>query len=378
MDIVVVGSNGNDVTVLLGNGDGTFQSPVSYAIGGTVYGLALADFNSDGNLDIATASQYPCFCVSVLPGNGDGTFQPTAVVTPIPVVLMMGLTAGYFNHDRGADLAIIGDANNEGRVQILLGNGDGTFRIGAGYQVTAESFTIIAADLRKNGKTDLAVADFEGPGVAVLLGNDDGTFQQPVVYGINGPSAVAAADLNGDGILDLVADSDYLWPANIGVMYGSGDGTFQNAILFPGGNFPRGIAVADFNGDHRPDVVIVDENGGHAQILLNTGVVAFSPTAPLKFNKQPHGTTSPPQTVTLTNTGVTSLKISSMKVTGQFGMTSTMRLIRALGSELHDQRDLLSADVRHEARHGHDSRQRILEAASNRTGRHGNLDGATQ
>lgn len=322
-DLVVVDVD-NSVSVLLGNGDGTFQNPVGYAIGGTGSGIAVGDFNGDGDLDIATTNQYPCYCVSVLLGNGDGTFQQTSVVTFVPTILMNGLALGYFNHDRGPDLAIIGNSNNQGRVQILLGNGDGTFRIGDGYQVTAESFTIIATDLRKNGKTDLAVAEFEGPGVAVLLGNgDDGTFLQPVVYSMTGAFAVAAADMNGDGLPDLVAASDSLWPANVGILYGNGDGTFQNALLYPGGNFPEAVAIADFNGDHRLDVAVTDYLGYQEQVLLNTGVVAFSPSAPLNFKKQQHGTTSLPQTVTLTNTGTTTLKISSMKIIGQFGMTST-------------------------------------------------------
>ncbi|MGA2099417.1 MAG: choice-of-anchor D domain-containing protein [Candidatus Acidiferrum sp.] len=197
----------------------------------------------------------------------------------------------------------------------MLGNGDGTFRLGASYDVAVpELDSITAADLRNNGKTDLIVGEFEGMGVAVLLGNGDGTFQQPVLYEVSSPLGVATADFNGDGILDIVASS------------------VGKATLYSTGVFPWGVATADFNGDHLPDVAVVDLETHQAFTLLNTGVVSFSPTTEIAFKKQKHGTTSPPQTVTLTNTGKSSLKISSMNATGQFGMTTTCKASVAPGA----------------------------------------------
>jgi hypothetical protein len=325
-DLVVLDYESNSVSVLLGNGDGTFHAPVNYSTPPGPVGLVLGDFNGDGKLDIATADQADltgsCYCVSVLLGNGDGTFQEPPIITYTPNSLPLALAAGHFNGHKNLDLAVTLNFESEGRVQILLGNGDGTFRLGDSYAVTPDSISIIAADLRNDHKTDLAVAESGGRGVAVLLGNGDGTFQQPVVYDVGIPNAVAAADLNGDGILDLVAASPY--PAGTAsVFIGNGDGTFQNAVSYPAGQFPSAVAIADFNGDHRPDVTIADQTGDREYVLLNTGVVDFSPTTPLNFHKQKAGTTSGPQTVTLTNTGKTALSISSMKATGQFGMTST-------------------------------------------------------
>lgn len=328
-DLVVLNTDSGFVSVLLGNGDGTFQPAVNYTTPAEPAYVALGDFNGDGNIDIATSDQgeNPCYCVSVLLGNGNGTFQEPAITTDtIGRTLPVALVAGYFDADKNLDLALAESFISSAAVQVLLGNGDGTFRLGASYPLVGDPESIAIADFRNNGKTDLVVAEFEGSGVAVLLGNGDGTFEQPVLYKISTPLSVATADFNGDGFLDIVASS----PANInsgftGILLGRGDGTFENAQLYPTGIFPWGLAVADFNGDHMPDVTVADLESHAAFVLLNTGVVSFSPASEITFKKQKHGTTSPPQTVTLNNTGAAALKISSMKATGEFGMTTNCK-----------------------------------------------------
>lgn len=335
-DLVVVNQDSGFVSALIGNGDGTFQVPVNYSTpAGPAY-IALGDFNNDGNLDIATSNQYknPCNCVSVLLGNGDGTFREPAITTNVPShALPLALATGYLDGDRNLDLALAVGFTSSGAVQVMLGNGDGTFRLGAIYGLAVPGLeSITAADLRNNGKTDIVVGEYGGRGVAVLLGNGDGTFEQPVLYGIGTPLSVATADLNGDGIPDIVASSPS--GANsgyTGVLLGNGDGTFKKATLYPTGVYPWGVALADFNGDRLPDFAAVDLLTHQMYTLLNTGVVAFSPTTEITFSKQKHGTTSPPQTVTLTNTGKSTLKISSIKVGGQFGMTNNCKTSVAPG-----------------------------------------------
>jgi hypothetical protein len=245
------------------------------------------------------------------------------LVTPLPSGPIAG-TSGHFGPGRPTDLALTLGLVSSDTVQILLGNGDGTFRLGKNYGLSALSAqSIIAGDFRGDGKTDLAVAELQGRGVAVLLGNGDDTFESPVVYDVGGALAVAAADMNGDGIPDLVVTTSGVESGGVGLLFGNGDGTFRNAVFYPTGGFPRAVAIADFNGDHRPDVTTADQTGDAETVLLNTGPVSFSPTTPLNFNKQAVGTTSAAQTVTLTNTGTTELKIQSMKASAEFAVKST-------------------------------------------------------
>jgi hypothetical protein len=235
---------------------------------------------------------------------------------------------GDFNNDGNLDVAATEEFGSQSSVQILLGNGDGAFTYSGSYPVT-DPEAVAVADLNDDGDLDLVVASTEGVGVSVLLGNGDGTFGEAVGYATDFPLWVAVADFNGDGIPDIVA-ANFSLPS--GVFLGNGDGTFQPAVYYPVGAENRFVAVGDFNGDHKPDLAVPSYLYGNVSVLLNTGVVSFSPITPLNFPEQFVGTTSGPQTVTLTNTGTKPLTISSMTVQGQFAMTSTCRKSVAPGA----------------------------------------------
>jgi large repetitive protein len=323
---LAVASFSSYITILLGNGDGTFRpGPQNPPVPAPENFVAVGDFNGDGKPDLVALSiSNPCKCISVLLGNGDGTFQTAVNTNPSFNVETIGI--GDFNRDGKLDLVTAGNfATN-----VLLGNGDGTFRYGASYNGGSYPASIAVSDFNGDHKLDLAIASL-GYGISILLGNGDGTFQAGVNYPTNEPGTVRVADFNGDHKMDLVT-ANFEFPPGASVFLGNGDGTFQPAMLYPGGTEIVDVAVGDFNGDRKPDLVLANYRYNNVIVLLNTGVASFSPTTPLRFNNQAVGTTSAPLTVTLTNTGTTALSISSMKAAGQFAVTSTCGASVAAGA----------------------------------------------
>jgi hypothetical protein len=241
--------------VLLGNGDGTFQAPIRNVVGSGPDGIATGAFTGDGRIDLAVVNSFDN-TVSVLLGDADGTFQPqvTYAVGSGPT----GIMAGDFNGDGRTDLAIANSSSND--VSVLLGNGDGTFQPQATYAVGAGPAQIVAGDFNGDGHVDLAVTNQSGNTVSVLLGNGDGTFQPQVAYAVgSAPDAILAGDFSGDGHLDLaVANTgNYTEPGSVSVLLGNGDGTFQPQVTYAVGSFGSSIAAGDFNGDGHLDLAVV-------------------------------------------------------------------------------------------------------------------------
>jgi archaellum component FlaF (FlaF/FlaG flagellin family) len=322
LDLVVGDSGSDNVYVMLGNGDGTFQPAVAYPTSGRPTAVSTGNFTADGRIDIIalTGPGAQCNCVEVLPSNGDGTFG-SLVSTPVPYnVDGFEMAVGDFDGDGKLDVAVTGGFGSANQVDILLGNGDGSFRADGYYPVSSSPYSIASGHFNADSKIDLAVGNYQGNSISVLLGNGDGTFGQAVDYDTYSPTWVAVGDLNGDGKEDLVASNlgSFAIPstASVSVLMGNGDGTFQPGVVYPAGGNLKYVAIGDFNGDHEPDLVVVDELGGAIITLLNTGVVAFSPTTPLTFASQLLGTKSAPKTVILTNTGTTALSISSISLQG--------------------------------------------------------------
>lgn len=328
---LVVSAGGADVYVMLGNGDGTFQPPVAYPASGDPVMVGIGDFIGNGKLDIValTQSGSDCNCVEVLPGNGDGTFG-TAVVTPVPYnIVGYAFAAGDFNGNGKLDVAVSGAFGSANQVDVLLGNGEGSFTPDGYYPVSLSPGSVATGHFRGSKLVDLAVGNGDDVTVSVLLGNGDGTFQQAVDYNVLGsPNWVAGGDLNGDGKEDLVAATNIVGSngttGSVGVLMGNGDGTFESVVGYSAGHILSYLAIGDFNGDHKPDLLAVDGGGDAVITLLNTGFVSFSPTTPLTFPTQLLGTASAPLTATLTNNSTTALTISSIQSSGKpFHMQTT-------------------------------------------------------
>ncbi len=294
LDLVVTNEDDDTFSVLLGRGDGTFLPAVNYATPPDPIFVTTGDFNGDGKLDIATInladSTGNCKCVAIFLGNGDGTFQETPVIT-VPSIEPFAIGVGDFNADGNLDLAVAEYFGSTDQVEILLGNGDGTFRSEHIYTSRAGPDSIAVADFNGDHKLDLAVAENEGGTVSIFLGNGDGSFQPKTSYIAEYPLWVAAADLNGDGKLDLVTADLEQFFSGVTVFTGNGDGTFQKGVYYPDGGTNTGqidrfVAVADFNNDGKPDLVAPDSGSSDVVVLLNTGLVSFSPTTPITLPTQ--------------------------------------------------------------------------------------------
>jgi hypothetical protein len=329
LDLVVSNNGSNTVSILLGNGDGTFQVQVEYATENLPLGVAVADFNRDGKLDLAVANSS-ANTVSILLGNGDGTFQPAVNYSAgggSPAV-------GDFNQDGDLDLVVLGSDIN-----VLLGNGDGTFQPPVSYSAGSNPTMVAVADFNADGKLDLAVTNNGSNSdntVSILLGNGDGTFQAHVDYGTGSSNlcSVAVGDFNGDGRPDLVVAD--LFSTDVRLLLGNGDGTFGTAASYAVGPGPSSVALGDFNSDGILDIAVADSGSATVSVLLPVTTDSLS-EASLTFANQAIGTSSATQTVTLRNTGTHPLIIGSIAMTGtnagDFSQTNTCGSIVAAGGE---------------------------------------------
>lgn len=320
-DLAAINHGDNTVSILLGNGDGTFNASGTLATGQGPVAAVTADFNSDGIADLAVLNETDA-TVSIFQGNGDGTFTPKGTVptgkNPVAMV------SNDFNGDGHVDLAVVNQGDNT--VSILLGNGDETFQPQSTFATGTQPSAIAAADFNNDGRTDLAVTNqsantasiFLGKGdgtftagatlatgtapvaiaagqfnlnnntntalavvnqtdnaISVFLGNGDGTFTQGNTVALNGtsstgnkPVAVTSGDFNVDGLTDLAVTDQSA--DTVSILIGNGDGTFASPLNLPAGSSPAGLISGEFLGTtHSPDLAIANTTANQLTIILN-------------------------------------------------------------------------------------------------------------
>jgi hypothetical protein len=269
-----------ELSVYLGNGDGTFQDPLVMDLGSDTIGEALAvgDFNGDGKPDLAVALELHAAdsFVETLLGNGDGSFQASPSYKVGDDV--RGLAVGDFTGHGPRDLV---SASNTGSVSVLLGNGDGTFQNPVTLAVDQDNRAVAVGDFTGHGLRDLAVPDIRGGVVSVLLGNGDGTFQPPVNYPVGqGPNAVVVGDFTGAGTLDLAVANSF--NNTVSVLAGHGDGTFGTAADYLVGatqGHPRSLVAGAFTGGGALDLAVTNFLDSDVSVLLNRNDGVGSPKA---------------------------------------------------------------------------------------------------
>jgi hypothetical protein len=258
----------------LGTGSGNFAAAVNYTVQDEPYTPVAADFNGDGHIDIAVNNAWS-HNVSVLLGNGDGTLQSPQ---SFPAgSLAAAVAAGDFNGDHNVDLIVANSFSRD--VSVLLGNGNGTFQLAIFSPAGDYPTTLAPGDFNGDGKLDVAVANLYAGTASVLLGNGDGTFQSPVAYPAgSGTYFLNAGDLNGDTYPDLVVSKS--WGDSVSILLGVANGTFSPMVSYYVGSTPYGVAIGDLNGDGFPDLAVACWNQGLV-VLTGDGTGVFGP--PMNF-----------------------------------------------------------------------------------------------
>jgi Bacterial Ig-like domain (group 3)/FG-GAP-like repeat/Abnormal spindle-like microcephaly-assoc'd, ASPM-SPD-2-Hydin len=366
LDLAVANQTSNNVSVLLGNGNGSFQAAVNYAAGTEPVFVTAYDLGNSGILDlvVADASSGIDSTVSVLMGNGNGTFQ--TALSYDTGSRPESVAVADFNGDGIPDLAAA--AYNANEVSILLGSGNGVFGKATNYAAGSEPVSIATADFNGDGNADLVTADFDAKSVSVLLGNGNGTFQKAVTYGAGSfPRAIVAVDVNNDKAPDIEVTNDI--GNNVSILLNTG-GTYVTTTSSPnpsnvgqpvtfsttvaasitGSPTPTGTVTWTDNGTNVLGTMTL--NAGQASLIVSSltsgvhtittaysgdsnynpnsaapltqtvnggsgPVVNLTPTS-LTFATQTLGTTSGPQNVSLSNIGTGTLDISSIATTTNF------------------------------------------------------------
>ncbi len=295
-DLAVVADGERNVTISLGNGDGSFTAGEKYHFESSNCisltqpsncSIAVGDFNRDGRADLAVTAAGDN-TLTILLGNGDGTFAPAAGSPIIVGTFPVAVRIGDFNSDGLQDLAVANAMDNT--VTILLGNGDGTFTASSGSPVSTGNFPffLAVADFG-NGHADIAVTNETDNTVSILLGNGDGTFSGgSTIPNFNyNPGQIVAADFNGDGKVDLAVANFTPADLSINVSYvtvlqGNGDGTFTPFAQSPiaVGFQPFAMVAGDFNQDGKTDLAVANYGDQTLTLLLGDGTGGFASAGP--------------------------------------------------------------------------------------------------
>jgi FG-GAP-like repeat len=266
-----------------------FTTPIDVHSAGNALTIAIADFNADGHADLATANR---FSMSVLLGTGGGGFRPPQIYPAH--ARTQSLAAGDLNEDGRPDLALTKYSRSV--VSVFLARTNGSFTGARDYRTDYGPYGVAIADLNLDHHLDLVVANWDDVSVSALLGRGDGTFRPQISHREendlgNNPLGnilyVAAGDLNGDDRPDVAAADEF---DSVWVVLGRGDGSFGSAARNPAHDTPGDVAMADLNGDGRLDLVVANVNSSDMSVLLGRGDGTFGRTKNYRLAASGSGT----------------------------------------------------------------------------------------